>query len=232
MDVAVSYDPGGGTTSTTLELLDLRGDVAATANLAGVGLAAAYGYDEFGDPVSPNGLTYGWLGGKTRAGAGVGNLTLMGVRLYDPATGRFLQTDPVPGGSANPYDYCSQDPINCYDLQGTWWGSDVLKKAVKIVKKAAKATTHYVDKHWEGIAQGALIAGLALTGFGLTMDMALIIGDATEIAMASELAEGLEATRVAYATQQWRMGVSLVTAVGAGLAGTGYWMYHNYGHEK
>jgi hypothetical protein len=33
-------------------------------------------------------------------------------------SGVFLQTDPEPGGSANNYDYCNQDPINCYDLDG------------------------------------------------------------------------------------------------------------------
>jgi|GEM_PF-5646896 len=32
----------------------------------------------------------------------------------------FLQTDPIPGGSANAYDYVDQDPINGYDLAGTW----------------------------------------------------------------------------------------------------------------
>jgi hypothetical protein len=42
----------------------------------------------------------------------------MGVRLYDPASGRFLSTDPVPGGSANAYDYVYQDPINKFDLDG------------------------------------------------------------------------------------------------------------------
>jgi hypothetical protein len=31
---------------------------------------------------------------------------------------RFLQTDPVPGGSANDYDYAAQDPINAFDLDG------------------------------------------------------------------------------------------------------------------
>lgn len=36
-----------------------------------------------------------------------------------PAKYRFLQTDPIPGGSANAYDYCNQDPINGYDLGGT-----------------------------------------------------------------------------------------------------------------
>lgn len=35
---------------------------------------------------------------------------------------RFLQTDPVKGGSANSYDYVYQDPINKFDLGGTCWG--------------------------------------------------------------------------------------------------------------
>jgi hypothetical protein len=42
----------------------------------------------------------------------------MGVRLYNPYTGRFLSTDPVVGGSANAYEYCYADPINCRDLDG------------------------------------------------------------------------------------------------------------------
>ncbi|MDP9100801.1 MAG: hypothetical protein M3N21_01435 [Actinomycetota bacterium] len=48
----------------------------------------------------------------------LGGLVLMGVRVYNPSTGRFLQTDPVPGGSANSYDYANQDPINQFDLGG------------------------------------------------------------------------------------------------------------------
>ena len=43
---------------------------------------------------------------------------LMGVRLYTPNLGRFLQVDPVPGGSANAYDYVSADPVNGSDLSG------------------------------------------------------------------------------------------------------------------
>jgi len=42
----------------------------------------------------------------------------MGARLYDPATGRFLQVDPVFGGSCNGYDYTCQDPLNEQDLNG------------------------------------------------------------------------------------------------------------------
>lgn len=44
----------------------------------------------------------------------------MGVRSYVPAIGRFLTPDPVPGGSANAYDYVNQDPVNNFDPGGTF----------------------------------------------------------------------------------------------------------------
>ncbi len=40
------------------------------------------------------------------------------ARPYDPSIGRFDTVDPIDGGSANSYDYSSQDPINSYDLTG------------------------------------------------------------------------------------------------------------------
>jgi len=42
----------------------------------------------------------------------------MGARVYLPAVGRFLQVDPVDGGSANAYDYALQNPVNMQDLTG------------------------------------------------------------------------------------------------------------------
>jgi len=53
----------------------------------------------------------------------------MGVRLYNSLTGRFLQQDPVYGGSANNYDYCNADPINCYDLDGKFGWRKFFKAA-------------------------------------------------------------------------------------------------------
>jgi RHS repeat-associated protein len=64
--------------------------------------------------------TYGWLGAAQRSGNALAGLVVMGVRLYNPATGRFLSVDPVPGGNANAYTY-PLNPIDGYDLLGLCW---------------------------------------------------------------------------------------------------------------
>ncbi|HEV7642082.1 MAG TPA: RHS repeat-associated core domain-containing protein, partial [Gaiellaceae bacterium] len=65
-------------------------------------------------------LNNAWLGGSDRFFELGVNLYPMGARMYDPAIGRFLSPDPVEGGSANPYDYANQDPINSSDVNGTF----------------------------------------------------------------------------------------------------------------
>lgn len=120
--------PGGNLDATTtatgdtvLQLTDLHGDVTVQLPLDISVAPTTLAYDEFGNPENTTPATrYGWLGGKQRSSETVTDATLMGVRLFDPTTGRFLSIDPVPGGSANAYDYCNADPINCYDINGQW----------------------------------------------------------------------------------------------------------------
>lgn len=113
-----------------LQLTNLHGDVVATADDATTATDVNDYFEstEFGVARASNTATprYGWLGGKRRSSDSIAGLTLMGQRLYDPTLGRFLQTDPVRGGSANNYDYANQDPINQFDVAGTcssrhWW---------------------------------------------------------------------------------------------------------------
>ena len=110
--------------TVTYALTDPHGDVIATlSGSSGVGLPASSqveDYTEWGAPraSSPTPITgYGWLGAHQRSNDDLAGLTLMGVRLYDPVTGRFLTPDPVPGGNANAYVYPT-NPITGFDLTG------------------------------------------------------------------------------------------------------------------
>ncbi|WP_214415931.1 phospholipase A2 [Sphaerisporangium fuscum] len=119
----------GGFTATTsasgdvrLQLTNLHDDVNVVYDLA-TGTPTVLDFDEFGNPrAGQPAARYGWHGAAQReAGTPDGSL-LMGVRLYQPKLGRFLQTDPVPGGGDNAYDYAGQSPTSNADLDGRkWW---------------------------------------------------------------------------------------------------------------
>jgi RHS repeat-associated protein len=105
---------------------NIHGDTMATANSLGIP-SATYLYDPFGTPLAghpdtaPGNFDYGWLGQHQRQlerEAGIATIE-MGARQYVPKLGRFLQVDPVEGGSANDYDYVSGDPITGRDVAGT-----------------------------------------------------------------------------------------------------------------
>lgn len=62
---------------------------------------------------------YGWLGTGQRSNDALAGLSLMGVRLYNSSTGRFLTRDPIHGGNDNSYVYPT-DPIGSQDLTGEY----------------------------------------------------------------------------------------------------------------
>ncbi|MFF7976850.1 DNRLRE domain-containing protein [Streptomyces sp. NPDC007905] len=122
-------DLGAVTTSTgaiILQLTDIHGDVTVQLPLDSSTATTAFAYDEYGN-LEGDGTAarYGWLGGQQRSSETPTGAILMGIRLYDATTGRFLSTDPIAGGNANAYDYCGADPIACNDVSGamsiSWW---------------------------------------------------------------------------------------------------------------
>lgn len=130
--------PGGLIIDTagtpTYPLSNLHGDIIGTTDAAGT-FTATPPTDEFGVGTTPNNRL-GYLGEHQRFTTDrTLGLMRMGVRLYDPALGRFLAVDPVEGGSCNDYDYVCGDPINGLDLGGTnsWqpYGNKVRKTRVK-----------------------------------------------------------------------------------------------------
>ncbi|MFB7686233.1 polymorphic toxin-type HINT domain-containing protein [Streptomyces sp. NPDC056140] len=119
-----------GTGDTVLQFTDIHGDVALQLPLAAGESPIVLDTDEYGNPRDKQqAVRYGWVGGKQRSSETLAGFTLMGVRQYNPATGRFLSVDPQQGGNANAYEYCSADPVNCFDLDGKWGWKKLFKKA-------------------------------------------------------------------------------------------------------
>ncbi|MGV8886355.1 MAG: RHS repeat domain-containing protein [Microbacteriaceae bacterium] len=130
----------GGASTSTLALADIGGNTVSTVVLPSSGNAEAIeGYqtfDEFGaqrsSGVDTGPADYGWHGDSSRAKNSTG-LVLMGLRVYNPKTGRFTSTDPVSGGGENDYVY-PNDPINQSDISGALAQVIVLGVALTLIE--------------------------------------------------------------------------------------------------
>ncbi len=103
------------------QLANLHGDVVGTMGSEAEELVFAGGSTEYGSPSGGAQLSkYAWLGAAQRSTELASGVIGMGARTYVPQIGRFLQADPVPGGSANRYAYVFGDPVNESDLSGEY----------------------------------------------------------------------------------------------------------------
>lgn len=103
----------------------------------------------------------------------------MGVRLYDPVTGRFLSPDSVYGGNANAYTYPA-DPVNKFDLDGRKAIAKYNKTSFKCstwsctLKLSRKKTDRLIDTLAGLPKLGAVAAAIATLAGGVTPGRALL----------------------------------------------------------
>jgi RHS repeat-associated protein len=123
--VAIETD----TTEPELQLTDLHGDVVAKASVSETAtkLLSTERSTEYGVPTTTKPAKYSWLGGDMQPTELPSGVVAMGARSYVPQIGRFLQADPIPGGSTNTYAYTNGDPVDATDLTGDYVENDYLQ---------------------------------------------------------------------------------------------------------
>ncbi|NNN35362.1 DNRLRE domain-containing protein [Streptomyces sp. S3(2020)] len=144
----------GKSGGTVLQLTGIHGDVALQLPLDQAVAPTVVDSNENG--VARTGKTaqrYGWFGSNQRSGETLTGIVLMGARLYDPTTARFLQLDPVFGGNCNAYDFVCADPVNGTDLDGRCgaWGNPF--KACD--KWRILMWSRSPGSHWKTIREGS-----------------------------------------------------------------------------
>jgi RHS repeat-associated protein len=136
------YDSG----TWAYQLPDALGSVRQLSNAVGQ-VTLAQSYDPFGNVLEVTGSGKSGFGYTGEQADGSTGLIFLRARYFDPATGRFINTDPFPGYANRPqtlnaYSYVSNNPVTLTDYSGLQ-GSDGLNDIVnRIVRRDPNGRVH------------------------------------------------------------------------------------------
>jgi len=112
----VQYE-GSGTSTRRWFHADERGSVAAVSDASGDVVTAVNRYDEYGNVQGTLTGRFGYTGQAWLPELG---MAYYRARIYNPAMGRFMQTDPIGmNGGMNVHAYVGNNPVNSTDPSGT-----------------------------------------------------------------------------------------------------------------